>query len=548
MNTDRCRAHLLIVPLLFSLAASATAAAQGQPPPLPGPPALPLAGPPPLPTAGPPPLPNSGPPPLPLPPRPPPLPANGTLGLRLVAHEEKGWFDIGLPEGWQIYADRASGHIALSSPDRRGLHLWLILLPRTLAAPQAAALAGALAARTAPPQTRWAPPATGTAGNRLTVKMSGTDGDFARVAGLSLVGVDRVTIAFFTLASAPSDQFAASRDLFEQVLASFKPIGASSGQYAPQLAYDQWWDPREHAFGLEIPHGWLVDGGTYRAPTNGAIDVRQTVMIMNPQRSIFIQSGDPDIPPHEEPNAFMSEGMSTGGLVVRRYAPGYVLGPPYLKARFGAQMPDLVIDAARPLPELEQMMRAAEAPYAVPGIQQDIDVGEVLFHGSWTSKPARGYLYIVTRRTFMQGSVSMWWAGDIGGLLAFIATEDQLATAHEVVDHMRATFQVDQQWFAAQQQTTMAVSRITTQVNDYVSNLISQSYADKWKTYDSIFDRYSHYQRDVQDLVDPQTQQGYQVQAGSNYYWIDDRGHIVGTDSGFNPDPLWFREMLRIEP
>jgi len=48
----------------------------------------------------------------------------------------------------------------------------------------------------------------------------------------------------------------------------------------------------------------------------------------------------------------------------------------------------------------------------------------------------------------------------------------------------------------------------------------------------------------VVDVGDPQTQQRYQVQGGSNYYWIDDRGSIVGTNTQFNPDPLWFREML----
>jgi len=560
MTINRSRVRVMSTALIVSLS-SAVVLAQDRPPPLPilptfpsAPPILPQAGgagPPPLPMAGPPPLPTHAPPPLPAqspPAGPPPLPVTEVVGARLVAHEETGWFEIGVPEGWQLYADRASGQIALAAPDRRGLHLWLMLLPQTLGAPEAQALARLLAGRIAPSQTQWAQPETRVAGSRTMVKMRGSDGDLTRVAGLSLMGTDRVTIAYFTLASAPSVEFAGNRDLFEHVLASFRPAGTASGRDAPQLDYDQWWDPREHAFGLDVPRGWQVFGGTYRAPSNGAVDVRQTVATINPDHNIFIQSGDPNIPPHEEPNGFMAEGMSTGGLIVQRYLPGYLLGPGYLKSRFAAQMPDLSVDAARPLPQLQQMMRAAEAPYAVPGVQQDIDVGEVLFHGSWASKPARGYLYVVTRRTSVQGGLSMWWAGDMGGLLVFIASEDQLATAHRVVERMRASLQVDPQWFAAQQQTTMAVSRITTQVNDYVSNLISQSYADKWKTYDSIFDRYSHYQRDVQDLIDPQTQQGYQVQAGSNYYWIDDKGHIVGTDSDFNPDPLWFRDMLRIEP
>ena len=132
--------------------------------------------------------------------------------------------------------------------------------------------------------------------------------------------------------------------------------------------------------------------------------------------------------------------------------------------------------------------------------------------------------------------------------LGFIAAEDQLATAVEVVKRMQQSFTVNPQWYASQHATIEAVRRITAETNKYISNIITQSYASRQATYDSIFDRYAHYQRDVVTLSDPQIPQNYQVQAGSNYYWIDDRGMIIGTNTQFNPDPLWFREMLIVKP
>ena len=48
------------------------------------------------------------------------------------AREEQGWFRVGVPAGWQLLADRASGRVVLSNPDRRGLHLWMLLVPRAV--------------------------------------------------------------------------------------------------------------------------------------------------------------------------------------------------------------------------------------------------------------------------------------------------------------------------------------------------------------------------------------------------------------------------------
>ena len=38
------------------------------------------------------------------------------------------------------------------------------------------------------------------------------------------------------------------------------------------------------------------------------------------------------------------------------------------------------------------------------------------------------------------------------------------------------------------------------------------------------------------------------VQVGSNYYWLDERGVLVGTEKPVDPDPLWLREILNATP
>jgi hypothetical protein len=478
------------------------------------------------------------------------LPAWGTQSAagpaaQLTLREEQGWFRIGVPAGWQLLADRTSGRVVLSNADRRGLHIWMLLVPRVIEAREAAALFSVLAAQVAP-QTRWSQPAIKSAGERITVAAQGRDGDFTRAGGMSLIRADKVTIAFYTMASAPSVNFEPSRDLFAAVLESFTPFGGRGpgGAAAQNLTFERWTDPIERAFWLDVPRGWKIQGGTAR---KSAVDVRQVIQLTNPDQSVLIQAGDAEIPSFVEPWGMLQEGQYNGPALALRYQPGPVFGRTYLGWRVQPAMRDLAIDVARPIPQLQQFLQSALNAYAVPGIERRIDTGELLFHGTWHGKKAGGYLYSATNRISQQGGGAMWFAGDLANLLGFIAAEDQLATAVEVVKRMQQSFTVNPQWYASQHATIEAVRRITAETNKYISNIITQSYASRQATYDSIFDRYAHYQRDVVTLNDPQIPQNYQVQAGSNYYWIDDRGLIIGTNTQFNPDPLWFREMLTIK-
>jgi hypothetical protein len=49
----------------------------------------------------------------------------------------------------------------------------------------------------------------------------------------------------------------------------------------------------------------------------------------------------------------------------------------------------------------------------------------------------------------------------------------------------------------------------------------------------------------VEDVVDPVTGRELKVESGSNYYWIDHRGDIVGTQTDTRPN-LDFRELTRL--
>jgi hypothetical protein len=49
----------------------------------------------------------------------------------------------------------------------------------------------------------------------------------------------------------------------------------------------------------------------------------------------------------------------------------------------------------------------------------------------------------------------------------------------------------------------------------------------------------------VADVIDQTTGRQMKVESGSNYYWVDHRGTIIGTQTDTRPN-LDFRELTRL--
>ena len=237
---------------------------------------------------------------------------------------------------------------------------------------------------------------------------------------------------------------------------------------------------------------------------------------------------------------------------VMRYQPGANFGRIAISSwRVQPAMRDLVIEAGAPGAAVAAI--AAIDPQRLcrcPAFERRVDIGEILFRGTWNGKKARGYLFVATNRTASQSTGgAMWYAGDLSNQFGFIAAEDQVDTAIEVVKRMQQSYGVNPQWFDAQHNTIEAVRKITEETNRYISNVITQSYASRQATYEldlrSVFKVSARRGRPRRSADAAELSR---CRRGSNYYWIDDRGLIVGTNTQFNPDPLWFWEMLTLEP
>jgi len=460
--------------------------------------------------------------------------------IQLSIRGVPGWFRIGVPAGWQLAADRISGRVQLNGSEGRRVRVWPVFLPRPFDKADAASLLRALNAQI-PPKAQWTPAVVEQVGARMVAAAYARDGDVTRATGLTLFSADGVTVALHVLAVAPSRTFQQSRDLFAAVMESFVPLpGYVAGDPdLEQITFERWTDPNERAFSLDAPKGWTVHGGTIR---KAAIDVRQTVQLASPDRSILIVAGDPEIPLFVEPSAEQGERE---GLTTMQFQRGEDFGRSYLAARARSVMPDLAIDSARPLPQLQNRLQATFDSFASPELERRIAPGELLFHGSLAGRPAKGYLYAATSQIRVPGRDALWSIGDLGSLRGFIATNERIPTAVAVIGRLWTSFETNPQWFRDNLRAIGAISQVTAQTGQHVTSAIETSFGARRA---AALARYARYKVDVVPIRDPESETDHIVQVGSNYFWLDERGALIGSGAAGDADPLWIRDILRATP
>jgi hypothetical protein len=95
-----------------------------------------------------------------------------------------------------------------------------------------------------------------------------------------------------------------------------------------------------------------------------------------------------------------------------------------------------------------------------------------------------------------------------------------------------------------QQNIAANTSQIVSRTNQEISRMISDTYRTRQSVDDELSRRRSNATLGVEDVTDPLTGREFKVESGSNHYWIDHRGAVVGTDTDTRPT-LDFRAVIR---
>jgi hypothetical protein len=151
-----------------------------------------------------------------------------------------------------------------------------------------------------------------------------------------------------------------------------------------------------------------------------------------------------------------------------------------------------------------------------------------------------GYYFAGTQLT-LHSAGGIWNVEHLGG---FLAASPRAAEAQTVLGRIIQSIQVNPQWASMQQNIAANTSQIVSRTNQEISRMISDTYRTRQSVDDELSRRRSNATLGVEDVTDPLTGREFKVESGSNHYWIDHRGAVVGTDTDTRPT-LDFRALIR---
>lgn len=455
-------------------------------------------------------------------------------------------FAVSVPRSWKVEGD--CGKVRITGPRGEQVLVWPFFVAAALDQDGARALLGTFAERQS--RVKWGGSETPRPNVVRQVGMSGPG--LGAWALLTWAVGPEGTAGQASLAlpgEGPIDAGVAAR-----ILASFRCTGAPAGAGPARSALEwvRWRDPLEGAFTVEVPKGWRVEGGLKRfAPT----DPRGQIVVTSPDGLVRASAGDWEIPTFTEPTRLgvqlgFTEGKwyapaGTQQFLIRRYLTGLEVGRDYVQRKIGSSVAGLEIAKERErtdlaAPFVEEMRRAA-----VPGQSGRATAGEIAFQGRLGERPAVGVYFCGTRVSTLQSPgidpISIWGVVILNG---WVAVKEKAGVGASVLDRLVRSFEYTPEWVRMQQGITLESARIVHDTNEDISKKISDTYWGRAASETELSRRRSNANLGVEDVTDPGSGKSWKVESGSSYYWLDDRGNIVGTNTPAAPTSD-YRELIR---
>lgn len=459
-------------------------------------------------------------------------------------------FTVDYPAGWQRTGPQSDGRILLRGPRGESVVIWPYYVRQSLSAAGGGSLLQGFA-RELEPGLPWSTPR---ALDRNVVQVKAAGGGRLAVADLTMVEGRSGTAGTLYCIAAPADIYRQDTEIYTRILRSFHLVGSDqprgNGAVAPDLRYTTWQDPREQGFSLDCPQGWSVEGGTVR---RASVDVVFTAVLTSPDRRIRLFIGDGQTPVCVVPSQQLAmAGFREGSwyspgygfrTLVARYLTGAQFAAYYARRACG-QGGSFAITGQRDRPDSATEINRIFRQNGMQVLRQQLNTGEVTFSFDAGGTPGAGYIFagtLLNQANPAMGNFAFW---QVDHLYGCAAEASRLAEAETVLAHVVASIRINPAWLRMQANLNGQVSRIVAETGEYISNLVHQAAAVNDKSWDHVNENFANYILGQEDVRDPETGRSYKVESGSNYYWVDHSGNIVGTDLDVNPNQLRFHDMV----
>ena len=384
--------------------------------------------------------------------------------------------------------------------------------------------------------------------------------------------------------SSPSNSFADDRATLLRVLMSIRfgvtanRPAAAAGARGPAkgastaankgLRFVRWDDPKEHAYSVEVPQGWTIEGGAFRVEPS---DVRMMNRVISPEKDMVVQVGNENLPttfivptPLMMRTYRVAEGVPfspnhMSQLMLLRYMPALDYNKWYLDKVIKQGIDDISISRESEMAEPSQRLTQEMSSKAGAGVQIKVTVAQTEFKGR-SKKDGRPIIGILISKVTVQANRSnpevIGWNAQPEVMIC-VADDKQEARQQmlaEILMHLNQSYREDPAYVAranqqlnrdtavlAQQgaaaiqrsrETTAAIAR-NAEAN---RQSIMGSYWARTGAQNSYNEKFNDYLGDRTGVSDPNTGQTYKVGSGYSNYYLDPRSNtIIGTNSADRP-------------
>jgi hypothetical protein len=447
-----------------------------------------------------------------------------TGGLTWSSHVDPAGYSVDQPNSWTINRDGKTGMVTLHGPDGAQVVMLPFYTSQQLNSQNAGAALQQLGS-TVMPQAQWQAPLTSSGTND---RMTGTSNGNPAMAVIAWKQSGNSGTAGYAYSYvAPRAQYSSDIDVATRIMSTFKVRGSATTA-AP--TYTTWTDPNEAAYSLQIPKGWSATGGLTRP--SSLLTRFQTIAGSADQSEQFLIGND--FPFYTEPNAYFQAGSS--------YPLGDYSSPvePYQP---GAQAVGSVV----PLPAGAQIVSTqnrSDIAAVMPsvGAGDHFDAGEVIYQFVKGGVTYRGDAICITEELTPGGGLVDWqvWQVNVAA-----APAGRLGIAQSALEHAVATFKIDPTWAQQQSQTELKQSQIIAQAGQQISDTIMQTWNAQQSASDEIARREENSVLGTVDVVDPSSGDTFKLDDSPNYYWADNSGNIVGTNTSTSPGAD-FRSLITL--
>ncbi len=471
-----------------------------------------------------------------------------------VEYKVPNVFSIKHPNGWDVKFNKNIGRIKLTGKRNEDVYIWPVYSPGELDEYTSSKLLKRIAAKLEP-ELYWDEPVQ--IGQNYIRLVSSNKHEIS-VAGLTWVSDKNSSAALCYIITSPRNYFNKNKDTLIDILGSFHPVIKRSKELSrpkiPKLQFYRWEDPNEHAFSVEVPKGWIIQGGLKRySPT----DYRPGVNLLSPDKEINVFYKDPGIPIFALPNPTLSmSGIYEGSYYrlqdgtmtfVRRYVTGSNFAYEYAGKRFSKELANFYITEKRNRPDIAYVDGREYAALNASGmgmIHSSVTAGDVNFTGRMNSRLYSGYVEAATHLIqTAYGGTGDWTVQQLYG---FCAPKLSVREAAMVMDKLVSGFMWNPRWYMMQNKITANVSRIVSRANEQISNIINSSFEIGQKNTDDALRKFDDYIRGTITLHD-KNGKIFNVWNTSNYYWADKFDDVGGTKLFINPDISQFRKLFEVK-